>query len=52
MQKTGRIVFWFFLILMFSLQLTSQAQGKKYFIITGKTFYSRSCCYAGTCNYL
>jgi len=36
MQKTGRIVFWLFLILMFSLQLTSQAQAKKYFIITGK----------------
>jgi tetratricopeptide (TPR) repeat protein len=36
MHKIGRIGIWLFLILLISLQLTSQAQGKKYFIITGK----------------
>lgn len=36
MHKTGRIGLWFFLILMFLFQLTSQAQSKKYFVITGK----------------
>jgi len=36
MHKIGRIGIWFFLILMFFLQLSSQAQSKKYFIITGK----------------
>ena len=36
MQKIGRIGMWFLLILMFLFQLSSQAQSKKYFIITGK----------------
>ncbi len=36
MHKIGRIGIWFFLILMFFLQLSTQAQSKKYFIITGK----------------
>lgn len=36
MQKIGRIVFWVFLILNLLLQLPSQAQSKKYFVITGK----------------
>ena len=36
MAKIGRIGIWVFLISMFLVQLTSQAQSKKYFIITGK----------------
>lgn len=36
MAKIGRIGIWVFLIIMFLVQLTSQAQSKKYFIITGK----------------
>jgi len=35
MQKIGRIGTWFFLILIFLFQLTSQAQSKKYFVIAG-----------------
>lgn len=36
MEKVGRIGMWFFLIVLFSFQLTAQAQSKKYFVITGK----------------
>jgi len=36
MQKIGRIGVWFFLIMIFFLQLGAQAQSKKYFVITGK----------------
>ncbi len=36
MQKIGRIGLCFFVILMFLSQYTSQAQSKKYFVITGK----------------
>jgi len=36
MQKIGRIGFWSFLILILLFQLPTQAQSKKYFVITGK----------------
>lgn len=36
MQRIGRIVFWLFLALNLLIQFPSQAQSKKYFVITGK----------------
>jgi len=36
MQKIGRVGFWILLILNLLIQLPSQAQSKKYFVITGK----------------